>query len=100
VPIPDLDPNGFLPQGTYECTLAEARAVFADSPRRVAIFDLFERYLARLRATNQPIELYVDGGYTTRKAEDPKDIDVVVDSLQLTSTRHLSSFASCLTRTR
>jgi hypothetical protein len=80
VAIPDLDGNGFLPPGIHACTVDEVRAAFAtSSPHRTGIFTGFEAYLLRLRNLGLPVELYVDGGYTTRKAEEPKDIDVVID---------------------
>jgi len=76
-----------LPAGTHDCTLAEIGAAFGNgSPRRRQIFDGLTKYLGLWQALSLPVEFYIDGGYTTRKAEEPGDVDVVIDITNLPGT--------------
>jgi hypothetical protein len=83
MPIPDLDEYGFLPQGIHVCSLDEIQAAFCYTSRRQGLCSNLHAYCERWRRTNLPIQLYVDGGFVTRKPQEPKDIDVVVDISRL-----------------
>jgi hypothetical protein len=78
-----LDEHGFLPPGHHDCSLDDIRETFCYSAGRQALFDLLLRYLDTWRTAGLRVPVYVDGGFTTRKADEPKDVDVVVDITQL-----------------
>lgn len=77
--IPELDANGFLPPGFHDCTLADIEAVFCYTAHRERLFAALARYFDAWLSTGLRPPIYVDGGFSTRKPEPPKDIDVVVD---------------------
>jgi len=83
MPIPALDTNGFLPEGIHDCTLDELAVVFAHSSRRELLFGNLVRYCAAWKATTLAVQIYVDGGFVTKKPEEPKDVDVVIDVSKL-----------------
>jgi hypothetical protein len=83
MPIPPLDVRGFLPEGTYDCSLAEIREVFGTGSRRQILCGNLETYCNAWRRTGLLVQIYVDGGFVTIKPEDPKDVDVVVDISRL-----------------
>jgi hypothetical protein len=80
MPIPALDPRGFLPPGLHACSLDEIEARFGsfqESDRRVRLHAALVRYAAEARASRMIRALVVDGSFVTGKAE-PGDIDLVV----------------------
>jgi hypothetical protein len=81
--LPALDDHGFLPAGFHDCSLDDIRETFCYSTGRHALFDLLLKYLDGWRNSGLLVTVYVDGGFTTRKPQEPKDIDVVVDITQL-----------------
>jgi hypothetical protein len=74
-----MDEFGFLPHGVHDCTLVEIHTVFTYSTRRLHLWINLSDYCELWRNTKLPVEIYVDGGFVTRKPEEPKDIDIVVD---------------------
>ena len=91
VPIPPLDSNGYLPPGIRECTLPEIEAAFATSIHRGKLFDGLVRYADLLRSCGVLRFLYVNGSFTTSKA-DPGDVDVVVEYPPAAMFRPLATF--------
>lgn len=81
--LPALDEHGFLPAGHHDCTLEDIRETFCYSPERQKLFDQLLQYLDDWRSSGLRVPVYVDGGFATRKPQEPKDIDVVVDITQL-----------------
>lgn len=81
--LPALDEHGFLPAGYHDCSLDDIRETFCYSAGRHALFDLLLKYLDAWRSSGLRVPVYVDGGFATRKPQEPKDIDVVVDITQL-----------------
>jgi hypothetical protein len=81
--LPALDEHGFLPAGYHDCTLEDIRETFCYSPERHRLFDQLLQYLDGWRHSGLRVPVYVDGGFATRKPQEPKDIDVVVDISQL-----------------
>lgn len=78
MPIPELNEDGHLPPGVYDCTLAELRSAFAPwhhTPRG-ALMQNLEHYLQEA-AGSLILWVAVDGSFTTRTSE-PNDIDLVV----------------------
>ena len=50
---------------------------FGDNDRRKALIDRFRAYLEELAKLGIPLELWLDGSFTTRKP-DPDDVDIVI----------------------
>jgi hypothetical protein len=81
--IPELNAQGFLPAGYHECLLNEVRHVFCYTDHRKSLFRRLLAYCRQWRKAGLHVPMYIDGGFTERKPEEPKDIDVVVDITQL-----------------
>lgn len=80
MPIPDLNDNGLLPEGIYECTMEELQIRFGrfqSSDIRVKLFDSLENYVNELKFAKSGKFLIVDGSFTTNK-EIPSDIDLLL----------------------
>ena len=78
--IPDLDDDGFLPEGVHKCAFDELQQRFGGSQRsdrRSALFVKLVEYIQELRSTGMVAGLVVDGSFVTNKAE-PGDIDLVL----------------------
>ena len=79
MPIPDLNPEGFLPPGIHEGSLAELRARFGSfrgHDERVRLCARLEEMLEAMRRSGLFEALLVDGSFVTAKAV-PNDIDVL-----------------------
>lgn len=79
MPIPLLDPHGLLPLGVHDCTVDEIGERFGgsnDGPRR-DLFNGFLRWRGLLLRRNLPVEIFVDGSFTTSK-DYPGDVDVAL----------------------
>lgn len=76
--IPDLDGNGMLPPGVWDCTLDEVAARFATSPHRRNLWMGLLRFLDAEVRPYGTLPVWIDGGFTRRR-ELPEDIDVTVD---------------------
>ena len=75
--IPNLDHDGFLPEGVHECSLVELDEQFGrfqGSDRRSVLFAKFVEYLGEVRSSGLATFVIVDGSFVTAKAE-PNDID-------------------------
>jgi hypothetical protein len=81
--LPPLDENGFLPPGYHDCSLDDIRETFCYTAGRHKLFEQLLQYLDSWRGSGLRVPVYVDGGFATRKAQEPNDIDVVVDISQL-----------------
>ena len=78
--IPDLDDDGFLPEGVHECSLDELQQRFGGTQagdRRSALFAKLVDYIQELRSTGMATGLIVDGSFVTHKS-DPNDVDLVL----------------------
>ena len=81
MPIPELDADGFLPEGVHECTLEEIRhrfGAFRKSDRRPQLFSRLQSFLSEAVKTGLVVAVAIDGSFVTGKAE-PNDIDQVVE---------------------
>ncbi len=78
--IPDYNPdNGFLPIGIHEATWAEFYARYGYTKQRRDLMDGLLRAINDLKSCGCGV-IYADGGFITRKALPPKDIDVCWDT--------------------
>ena len=78
--LPEFDENGFLPEGVWDCDLAEFAkrfAVFRRSDRRFVLFEKLEKLLKETLATGWVKEIIIDGSFVTNKDE-PGDIDIIL----------------------
>ena len=79
MPIPSLNPEGVLPAGVFDCTLAEVRerfGLFSGSDRRGRLFARLEQLALAMRSCGLFEALVVDGSFVTGKAL-PNDIDLI-----------------------
>jgi hypothetical protein len=80
MPIPELNENGFLPEGIHEASLEEVRERFGRFQRtdqRPALFARLSTYLAEVRASGLAEAVILDGSFVTAKDE-PSDIDLIL----------------------
>ncbi|HVC97173.1 MAG TPA: hypothetical protein VND64_26070 [Pirellulales bacterium] len=80
MPIPDLDEDGFLPEGLHACSMDEIRerfGTFQGSDRRQALYKRLDEYVREAWSTGLLESVIVNGSFTTAK-EDPNDIDLVL----------------------
>ncbi len=79
MPIPALNPDGVLPIGIFDCTLAEVQegfGTFKGSDQRVRLFTRLEALAEAMRASGIFESLIVDGSFVTAKPV-PNDIDLI-----------------------
>src|SRR5438552_1466057 len=79
MPIPDLNTDGLLPTGLFDCTLEEIRQRFGSfqgSERRPRLFGRLQELVVAMRQSGLFEEALIDGSFVTRKA-DPNDIDLI-----------------------
>jgi hypothetical protein len=86
MPIPDLQPNGLLPSGVYDCTLEEVAASFAWNPHRRNLFDLFNDFFSNALRPRFHEPIFFDGSFVTDK-DHPDDTDIVLDLTVATDER-------------
>lgn len=63
--IPELDDEGFLPEGVHECSMGELQQRFGGTHslgRRSALFAKLVAYIQELRSTGMSVGLLVDFG--------------------------------------
>jgi hypothetical protein len=80
MPIPELNTEGLLPEGVYDCTLDEIGARFGRfqmTDRRIWLFEKLRELVEEERQAGLAIELFVDGSFVNDKPE-PNDIDLVI----------------------
>lgn len=78
--IPQLNEFGLLPQGIWECTLAEVEKRFGRFSRtdtRPRLFAALREYCDELAWTTLVSAIVIDGSFVTDK-EAPGDIDLVI----------------------
>ena len=78
--IPELDHDGFLPDGVHECSLGELEDRFGRFQRtdhRSVLFAKLVEYLGEVRSTGMATAVIVDGSFVTATAE-PNDVDLVL----------------------
>ena len=76
--IPTFDPNGLLPTGVHECSLADISSSFTWNDHRLGLFNQFLLFLDGELKPQFPYPIYFDGSFVTDK-ELPDDTDVVLD---------------------
>lgn len=78
--IPLFDQTtGLLPDGIFDCTLAEISSVLCFTPRRTFLFGELGRFLQTEVPKLQGVgTVYIDGSFA-RSKPDPDDIDIVID---------------------
>jgi len=84
MPVPELNPDGYLPVGVYSCTLAEVEKRFGsckDTDRRIQLFSRLEQFVRELKQTGLVCAVIVDGSFVTDKSL-PDDIDLIVALIQ------------------
>ena len=77
--IPDLDANGMLPPGVWDCSFAEIEGRFCWNDHRRALWLGLKRFL---KDVYQPMgvdfPIWIDGSFCRNK-QVPSDIDIVLD---------------------
>jgi hypothetical protein len=79
--IPSLDPQGLLPPGIHECSLAQIISTFGRTGvehRRTFLCGRLEEFLPWVRSVNCFRSLFIDGSFVTDK-EEPNDIDMLLE---------------------
>jgi len=80
LPIPDLNDDGYLPEGVYECSIDELESRFGKFQScdiRVKLFNSLKNYIDELKSADVGKFLIIDGSFTTIK-ERPSDIDLLL----------------------
>jgi predicted nucleotidyltransferase len=80
MPIPELNEDGVLPVGIYDCTLEEIGERFGrfrTTDRRVRLYERLRELVDEEQKAGLAIELIVDRSFATDKAN-PSDIDLVI----------------------
>ena len=78
--IPELNEDGVLPEGIYDCTLdeiGERFGRFQTTDRRVHLFENLCALVNEERAAGIAIEMLINGSFVTDKPE-PNDIDLLI----------------------
>jgi hypothetical protein len=78
--IPAFNDYGCLPEGVYDCTIAEAAqrfGVFQSSDRRPQLWVKFIEFMRELTMCNFIEAVLIDGSFVTDTPE-PNDIDLVL----------------------
>src|SRR5438552_14158847 len=77
--IPNLNAEGFLPAGVFDCAMPELKArfgIFQGSDQRSRLFARLEALMFAMRASRLFEMLLVDGSFVTAKPA-PNDIDLI-----------------------
>jgi hypothetical protein len=80
MPIPALNDKGLLPEGLYDCTLAEIGARFGQfqrTDRRVQLFAKLCALVEEEQRAGIATALLIDGSFALSKPS-PGDIDLVI----------------------
>ena len=78
--IPEMNKQGWLPVGVYDCTLAEIKkrfGTFKVSDWRVKLFEKLEVFIKEARDTGFVSALIINGSFVSNKPV-PGDIDLIV----------------------
>jgi hypothetical protein len=79
MPIPELNSEGLLPSGLFDCELPEVRlrfGVFSASDRRPKLFARLDELARAMQLSGLFEELIIDGSFVTSK-DQPNDIDLL-----------------------
>jgi hypothetical protein len=79
MPIPDFDADGFLPPGFHDCTLQEISETLCFTTKRESLFNSLQGYCQQWILSTIAVPIFVDGGFATAGADEPKDVDIIVD---------------------
>jgi hypothetical protein len=80
MPIPNLNEQGLLPPGIYDCSseeIGERSGIFQSTDLRPRLYEKLQAFLQQARSTNLAIAVIVNGSFVTSKA-DPNDIDLIL----------------------
>jgi predicted nucleotidyltransferase len=80
MPFPNLNEQGLLPPGIYDCSLEEIGerfGTFQSTDRRPRLYEKLQAFLQQVRSINLAIAVIVNGSFVTGKA-DPNDIDLIL----------------------
>ena len=80
MPIPNLDPSGFLPVGVHDCTLDEIKlrfGAFRGHDQRVQLFNRLVAFMREAKNSGIMKSVIVNGSFVTA-AERPNDIDIIL----------------------
>ena len=86
MPIPNLNHHGLLPAGIHDCTIADIAAKLCWNDHR---WRMLADFVTCLEIEIRPVvhePIIVDGSFVTIE-EYPKDIDIAIDLVNLTSSR-------------
>ena len=81
VAIPDLNTQGLLPPGLYDCTLNEVRDKFGrfkGTEQRQSLFEKLSAFIHDATQTGMVKSIIIDGSFVTSK-DSPADIDLVLE---------------------
>ena len=85
--IPKRRPDGTLPPGVYQATIAEILAAYPPvNQQRQILNDSLQRAVEELRKLDPSLVIFVDGSYVTQKAE-PNDVDLLVVTTRFSARR-------------
>ena len=79
MPIPELNSEGLLPSGLFDCEMPEVGlrfGVFSGSDRRPKLFARLDELVRAMRLSGLFEELIIDGSFVTSK-DQPNDIDLI-----------------------
>ena len=80
MPIPDLNEQGLLPPGIYDCSLEEIGerfGIFQSTDRRPRLYEKLQEFLQQVRSIDLIVAVIVDGSFVTSKHA-PGDIDMIL----------------------
>jgi hypothetical protein len=80
MPIPNLNEQGLLPPGIYDCSLEEIGerfGTFQSTDHRPRLYEKLQAFLQQVRSINLANAVILNGSFVTGKA-DPNDIDLIL----------------------
>lgn len=75
--IPQIDSQGFLPQGLHDTSIQEIRSVLGFNPHRNSLIDGLDNFVHIWNASGFVDYAVIDGSFVTSKPE-PGDIDMLL----------------------
>ena len=96
MPIPSFDQFGLLPDGVHSCTLEEVEAVLAWSNKRRRLTHQLRDFIsAELSPTFLPLPPMVLGGSYVTAADNPADINLVLELQHLSDHEKMQGLLLC-----
>ena len=80
MPIPNLNEQGLLPPGIYDCSveeIGERFGTFQSTDHRPRLYEKLQAFLQQVRSINLANAVILNGSFVTGKA-DPNDIDLIL----------------------